>query len=534
MTFEQLLEEMNNRYSDVVEDPDQFVEYCSQLEEKYNEQVQKLAAADATIKYLSAKLYAPKSEKTEYLDYKNSLFSLLDEEIEVTEEPAEEETVEVKAHRRPKTKGHKEQLLKDFPHEKRISDIPEEDRKCDVCGSDLSPVGEEFVRSEVVIEPPKISVVDYYVKTYECRQCRKDTSVAHMIKPDVPEPLIRHSFASPSLVSQVIHNKLALALPTYRQEKEWQALGLDISRETMSNWMIITCRDWLGYVTDRLRDELLNQGYLHVDETPMQVMKEPGRKNTTKSYFWVYASIKDSLHPVRMFVYEPGRSGDFPSTFLDGYNGTIITDAYNGYLKVQGVNRALCWAHARRAYTDALPSGKGNDKRMMASEGVERINKLFETERELEALSASERLNQRKTLMKPMLEAYWAWVDENIVKTLPKSAVGKALSYSYNNREGLNMFMKDGNIPLSNNLAENSIRPVVVGRKNFLFCGSPGGAAATACIYSIVETAKANGLDSRKYIEYLLTVMPGFGYNRCREHIEELMPWTDEVQKQCR
>ena len=283
--------------------------------------------------------------------------------------------------------------------------------------------------------------------------------------------------------------------------------------------MMIISRDWLVHITDRLRKELLSQGYVHVDETPMQVMKEPGKKNTSKSYFWAYASIKDSPRPVRMFVYEPGRSGDYPSAFLNEFKGTIITDAYNGYRKVRGVNRALCWAHARRAYTDALPSGKGGESNTLLAKGIEYINKLFDTERELEELSPSKRYIKRKELIAPVLEEYWSWVGTNIGHTLPQSKIGKALNYSYSNREGLSLFMEDGNIPISNNLAENSIRPVVVGRKNFLFCGSPGGAGATACIYSIVETAKANGLDPHKYIEYLLKKMPEIGYDKCRGQV---------------
>ena len=538
MTFEQIIEEMNSRYSDAVDDPEQLEQYCcmlNELNEKYEQQVKELIQAKATIKFLSSKMYAPRSEKTEYIDYENSLFSLLDEEIEVYEPEPEKETVEVKAYRRPKSKGYRAEILKVFPHEKEVSDLNEKDRICDVCGSSLEPVGEEFIRSEVIVEPPTIRVIDHYVKTYECRVCRKETGSAHMIKAPLTEPLIRHSFASASLAAQIIHNKFALGLPLYRQEKEWEALGLSIGRETMSNWMMILCRDWLYHITERFRRELLGQRYIHIDETVMQVMKEPGRKDTTKSYFWVYASIESSRHPVRMFVYEPGRSGNFPKEFLSEYVGTIITDAYNGYNNVVGVQRALCWAHARRAYTDALPSGKKEGKDTgLASKGIAYINKLFELEEDFRDLSPSEKAHKRIEFEKPVLEAYWSWVDESIKNVLPKSAVGKALNYSSSNRENLSRYIYDGNIPISNNLAENSIRPLVIGRKNFLFCGSPGGAAATACIYSIIETAKANGLDAHKYVEYLLKEMPRIGYDHCREQVDRLLPWNEEIQAKCK
>ena len=538
MTFEQVLKELNQTvemYSDVIEDYDKVEEYCDDLREKYDELNKKLASAQATIKYLSAKIYAPKSEKTAYIDYENSFFALLDEEIFRPSEPqVQEETVEVASYRRPKAKGHKEQILRDFPHEKVVSDIPEEDRVCDRCGSELAEVGEEFVRSEVIIEPPRISVIDHYVKTYECRACRKDDGKAHMIRPQVPEALISHSFASASLAGAIIHNKFALGLPLYRQEKEWEALGLALGRETMSNWMMILVRDWLHHITDRLRTELLSQGYIHADETPMQVLNEKDRDNRTKSYFWAYASIEGNAHPVRLFVYEPGRSGDYPAGFLSGFSGTIITDAYNGYRKVPDVQRALCWAHARREYTDALPKGKVTERDSVAATGAAYISRIFETEGKLSELTAEERLDKRKELIGPILEAYWSWVVESIGKTMPKTKAAKALAYSLNNKDGLMKFMEDGQIPLSNNIAENSIRPIVIGRKNFLFCGSPAGATATAAIYSIVESAKANGLDPRKYVVRLLEEMPKIGYDKCKKEVDRLMPWAAEIQSTCR
>lgn len=192
-------------------------------------------------------------------------------------------------------------------HEKNLCTLAEEDRFCETCGTPLVSVGEEFVRSEIEFIPAKVRVIDYYRESFECRKCRKEEK-EYMEKSPMPYPVILHSYASSGAVAWVIHQKYELAVPLYRQEKEWGNLGVALSRATMSNWILNSYRDWLSPVVGLLHKKLLEQQYLHIDETPVQVMNEPDRKNTTDSYMWVYCSIKNSVQPVLQFVYQPGQS----------------------------------------------------------------------------------------------------------------------------------------------------------------------------------------------------------------------------------
>ena len=232
----------------------------------------------------------------------------------------------------------------------------------------------------------------------------------------------------------------------------------------MDNWLLASYRDWLSPIVGRLKEKLLEQRYLHIDETPVQVLGEPGRKNTTDSYMWVYSSIKDSPHPIRMFCYQPGRSGVFPQKFLKSYQGYIHTDAYKGYEKVAGVTRCFCWAHLRRYFVDALPKDTRNAETTLPSQAIDFINKLFDLEKRLEVLSPEGRKEQRLIQEKPVLDAFWSWAETASVGILPKSKLGKAFTYAFNQKEGLMNYLQDGNCALSNNLAENSIRPFTIGR----------------------------------------------------------------------
>ena len=324
-------------------------------------------------------------------------------------------------------------------------------------------VGEEFVRTEVQFIPAKLKVIDHYRETYECRSCRKN-GTSYMEKAPVPYPPVLHSLASASTITWLIHQKFELSIPLYRQEKEWEALGLCLSRATMSNWLLVVYRDWLVHIVHRLKLELLKQRYLHIDETHVQVLKEPGR------------------------------SGKYPEAFLREYEGYIHTDAYSGYNAVSGVKRCLCYTHLRRAFVDALPKDIHNSEVSKPAEAILRLNQLFNIESELEALPPDQKKKERLIREKPLLEAFWSWAEKSAIGELPKSKLSKAFHYALNNREGFWNYLEDGNCSISNSLAENCIRPFVIGRKNWLFSGSPKGAEASAGIYTLFYltlTAKA-------------------------------------------
>ena len=364
------------------------------------------------------------------------------------------------------------------------------------------------MRTEVEYIPASLKVIDYYRETLECRKC-KNTSNPYMDKAPIPEPVISHSYASPSSIAHVMYQKYVNAVPLYRQENDWKNLGLELKRQTMSNWIMEASQQWLAPIIYILHKNLLKEKYLHADETRIQVMKEPGRKNTTDSYMWVYGTYKESETPVRIFEYRPTRNGDHAKAFLKGFNGYLESDAYQGYEKVEGITRCYCWSHLRRYFVDALPPGIDNPDATLPAKAIDYCGKLFKIESKIENLTPSEKKEQRQKHSKPLLDEFWLWVDKNKNNCPPKSKLAKAFTYATNQKEGLMNFLLDGNIPISNNLAENAIRPFTVGRRNWLFSGSPDGATASAMVYSIVETAKANNLNPYKYLLYILKYMPG-------------------------
>ena len=507
-------------------------------EQEYKKQIKELEQQVRLLKeqvdFLTRKLYGTKSEKTSAFEIAGqmSLFN----EIESCAAPDvhEPDLVEVEKHlRKRKYAGQREKLIKDLPRSKVLHTIDESEQICERCGGAMVKVGEEFVRTEVQFIPARLKVIDHYRETYECRTCRKN-GTPYMEKSPVPCPPVMHSLASASTIAWLIHQKFELGIPLYRQEKEWEALGLSLSRATMSNWLLTVYRDWLSHVVGHLREELLKQEYLHIDETHVQVLKESGRKNTSDSYMWVYCSIRDCKRPVRYFEYQPGRGGKYPEAFLKGYTGYIHTDAYCGYNGVRDVTRCLCYTHLRRAFVDALPKDIHDPKASKPAEAVVRLNKLFEIEKELDGLPPEQKKKERMNRERPLLEAFWSWAEINSAVELPKSKLHTAFHYALNNRQEFFNYLEDGHCSISNSVAENCIRPFVIGRKNWLFAGSPKGAAASAGIYTLVETAKANGLDAMKYIKYILSDMPGSTFLENPEYLDDYLPWEPMVQERCR
>lgn len=487
-----------------------------------------------TVDFLTKKIYGRSSEKTSVLN--KDQMSIFDEvEIEADPKAPEPDLQEVKNHYRKRHPGKRAELLKNLPRLKRLCSLPEDDRFCEICGDDLISVGEEFVRTELEFIPAKVRVIDYYRESFECRTCRKN-GYPYMENAPVPSSVIQHSMASPSTVAWIMHQKFVNAMPLYRQEKEWKMLDIKLGRSTMSNWLIVSTRDWLMPLVDLMHKKLLTESHLHADETTVQVLNEESRKNTTKSYMWVYGTGKNSPIPIRIFEYQPGRSGKYPQKFLKGFTGYITTDAYAGYNKVPGITRCLCWAHLRRKFSDALPKNLKDPSATYPSKGIAFCNKLFDIEEELAALSSIERKKKRLELEKPVLDAFWSWVESTLSsgRMLPKGKLATALNYAMNHREGFMNYLLDGDCVLSNNLAENSIRPFTLGRKNWLFSGSPKGAKTSAAIYSIIETAKANGLVPYKYLNFIFEELPGVIFGEHPEFLEDYLPWNEDSQKLCK
>ena len=475
--------------------------------------------------------FGQRSEKRTYvLDDGNQQLSLFDtpekSEEKSNPEPSQnpEKEICVSGHSRKK-KRTLEELCATLPVEERIVDLPD-DEKVNANGHALACIGQEYIRTELVLERARAKVVKHYRKVYADRQLEQETGYSEVFKPVMPPPLLAHSYASASVVTDVLMKKYVDAMPLYRQEQMWKRMGVELKRGTMANWVIQVADLYLRPFWKRIRSELLTQSTIHADETVMQVLKEKGKPATSESRMWVYSSAKRAAIQLRCFEYRESRSGKWAKTFLEGFSGVLITDGYSGYNKVQEAERAGCWAHMRRKWLEAMPEG-ADAKTCKAAEGYEFCNRLFELERQFEGLTAEERLIQRKEKSGLILEAYWTWL-----YTIPRPT-GKlkdAVTYAQNQKAHLCAFLEHGEIEISNNQVENTIRPFVVGRKGWLFADTPQGAEASAIIYSLMETAKANSLRLDDYLLHLLSIMPERAEQNKDFEIDDLLPWSEEMK----
>ena len=432
--------------------------------------------------------------------------------------------ITVSGHKRRK-KRTLEELCANLPVEEQVVDIPEAERVSDT-GSPLVCIGREYIRTELVMERAKLKVVKHYRKVYANREWEMEYGDADLYKPDMPASLLKHSYVSPSVATDVMVKKYADGLPLYRQEQQWKRQGVPLRRGTMANWMIQLSQKYFTRFRDRLREELLKQAVIHGDETVLQVLKEEGKAPTSESRMWVYASSKRANKQIRLFDYRDSRKGECAKEFLEGFHGILVTDGYSGYNKVPDVTRAGCWAHMRRKWHEAMPKGETGQK-SLAAQGYRFCNRLFALERKLEELKDEERRIQRQKQAKPILDAYWAWVD---AIRLPSGKLKDAVTYALNQKEYLCIFLNHGEVEISNNQVENAIRPFVVGRKGWLFSNTPEGAEASAVIYSLMETAKANGLRLEDYILHLLTVLPERFDADPNAEIDDLLPWNSDMK----
>lgn len=299
----------------------------------------------AQVAQLQKMVYGSRTERTKRIlpETADGQLNLFNEAEVEAKKNAPEPCIEVPAHqRRKKQKDHTAELLANSPHEERLITLPEEERVCKRCGTALTSMGKEKIRTEIEFIPAKVKVIDYYRESFQCLACRKEAHFS-IEKPAMPQPVIAKSIASPSSVAHVMVQKYQQSMPLYRQEREWKEIGIPLSRATLANWVIRPAEDWLMPLAARLQQDLLQQDVIHADETPVQVHKEKGRKNPAKSYMWVFSSGEyEQAHPIRLYEYQPGRSGSYAEDFLKGFNGILQTDGYTGYQKVPCQAHALC------------------------------------------------------------------------------------------------------------------------------------------------------------------------------------------------
>ncbi len=461
-----------------------------------------------------ARRYAASSEKLSPDQIR--LFDEAEAETQTTESD-KDAVVTVPEHTRKKRGRRK--LPDALPRIEVVHELPEQDRFCPHDGAPLTEVGE--VRSEQLdIVPAKIRVLRHLRKQYACTcgQCIKTA-------PLPPQPIPK-SLASPGLLAHITVSKYQDALPLYRQETILKRIGVDLPRATLANWMI-QAGTLIQPVINLLRDRLLAYDILQMDETPVQVLKEPGKTAQSKSYLWVQRGGPPEQRVV-LYDYDPSRSQTIPKRLLEGFEGYLQTDGYDGYNAVvtaNGLTHVGCMAHARRRFSDAVKAqGKGKHKNRKgghAHRGLALIQKLYRVEKQARKLKPDERHAHRQRHAKPLLETLRVWLDKTLPQVPPSTATGKALNYLHNEWDKLVRYLADGRLEIDNNGAENAVRPFVVGRKNWLFSTSVKGVKASANLYSLIETAKANGLEPYAYLRHLFTELPKA---ETVEAIEALLP----------
>ena len=381
--------------------------------------------------------------------------------------------------------------------------------------------------------PAKIEVEEHHVKVYAGKETEE------VIKAPHPQTLLRGSLVSPSLEAAVINAKYVNAVPLYRQEQEFERYGLHISRQNMANWTIQCADRYLAVLYDYLHEKLYGYHVLQADETPVLVNKD-GRPAGSKSYMWVYRTGRMyTERQIVLYEYQNTRNASHPREFLKDFNGVCVTDGYQVYHTIEGEREDLriagCWSHARRRFDEAvkaLPKAKQKDSRAYLA--LTMIQAIYREEKQLKDLPAEERKNRRQLSVKPLVEAYFTWVRENLPKVPQKSKTWEGFNYSLNQEKYLKVFLDDGEVPMDNNAAEQSIRGFCIGKKNWVMIDTIAGAKSSAIIYSIAETAKANNLKPYDYFEFLLTEIPKHLDDTDRSFLDDLLPWSPSLPENCR
>ena len=475
-----------------------------------NEQLQsKVLILQEQLNLALAKRYAASSEKIS--PDQVCLFDEAEADVPAIEDA--DDVILVPAHTRKK-RGRKP-LPDNLPRIDVIHDLHESERHCDHDGRLLSEIG-EVISEQLDIIPAKIRVIRHIRKKYACTcgQCIKTAPL--------PAQPIPKSMASPGLLAHIAVSKYQDALPLYRQETILQRIGVDLPRATLANWMI-QAGTLIQPVINLLRDRLLDFDILQMDETTVQVLNEAGKTAQSKSYLWLQRGGPPD-QPVVLYDYDPGRGAGVPKRLLAGFTGYLQTDGYDGYnavVAVNGLTHVGCMAHARRKFSEAVKAQGKNKKRGKAHRGLALIQKLYRVEKQARRLNPEERYARRQQQARPVLDDLRSWLDDTLPMVPPTSATGKALNYLHREWDKLIRYLDDGRLEIDNNGAENAIRPFVVGRKNWLFSASVKGVKASANLYSLIETAKANGLEPYAYLRYLFTELP---QAETVEAIEALLP----------
>ena len=490
------------------------------------------------IRIMNQRHFGRKSEANlSEIDGQISLFDSFNEVEYLNQNSAKEPEIEeivISSYHRSKAKGKREADLDGLPAriiEHRLSD---EELAIKFPNGYKELPQEVYKRLHII--PETFIVDEHHVHVYASKN--NDGTI---LKAPRPRDLFRNSIATSALVASIINGKYTNALPLERQAKTYKMNGINLATNTMANWVIRSTDMYLSLIYDRMHELIYDSKVIHADETPVKVMRIDNAKikNGKKTYMWVYRnqSLKGT-HPIVLYDWQDSRRSDHPREFLKTFSGTVVTDGYQVYHKLEKEREDLkvagCWIHARRPFADFIKSvGLTAAKGSIAQEAYDMITEMLRIDNTFDDLPVSDRRKQRQLILSEKVDAYFTWIKQKYTQVTPNGSIGKALAYSINQEKYLRVFLTDGNIPMDNNYAEQAIRPFTLGRKNFVLIESSNGAKASAVLYSLVETAKANGLNTFEYFNLLLTEIPQHVDDNNLRFLDNLLPWAPLVQKAC-
>lgn len=433
---------------------------------------------------------------------------------------ASTDVIEIPAHTR--STKRRVSIPADIPRVDIIHDLPDDQKICPYDGTALKRMGSE-THEQLDIMPAQVHVLNHIRYKYACPCCEK-----YLITAAKPAQPIEKSIASPGLLAYITTQKYVDALPLYRQVEIFKRIGIEMDRGTLANWMV-KCGQLVQPLINLIHEKILEQDFLHMDETQVQVLNEPNKTAQSNSYMWVLRSTLPTASAV-LFRYDPTRSGDAAKELLHNFSGALMVDGYEGYNATcikNGITRLGCWAHARRRFIEAQkmqPKGKTGK----ADQALAYIQQLYRVEQSIKDQNADEKYQARQQQSQPILAKLKHWLDKSLSQVPPKTALGKALYYLDSQWLRLINYMQSGDYPIDNNAAENAIRPFVIGRKNWLFSASQQGATASANLYGLIETAKANGLEPYAYLKRVFAELPNA---TTLGQIENLLPWNLKINE---
>jgi len=503
VTTESLLEIMNHQL-EVIDTKDSVIEQKNKT----------IADLQQKLDYMLRQKYASSSEK-----FPSNQPSLFEEDSDI--EIEEETSIETLTYTRKK-RGNKSTPPESLPRVRVEHDIREEEKICE-CGCGLKRI-KEIHSQQYDVVPATFQVIDNVRFTYVCSCNCGSKPITSPLTPQV----LPKTQVTPSFLATIAVEKFEDAMPLDRQVKKYKKrFGVEFTSTTFSNWMIKTSELRLKPLIEKLSAIQMNSGYIHADETTLQVLNEKNKTAKQKSYIWLKASTQN--HPIVLMHYSSNRNEKTAEFLFNGFSGYMQTDGYSGYNIVanrENVTQLGCWAHARRRFADIIKSGASDVKsKALSKELVAMVAKLYAIEKEIKDDPPDKKKQIREEKSVQILNDIEEWCDTHFLTAHAiGGSIARAFTYLKNQFPKLKIYVEDGRLNIDNNIAENHVRPIALGRKNWLFATSTKGATALCNWYSIIETAKANNLDAYAYLKYILTQIPI--YEAEGKDIEDLFPWN--------